>query len=317
MEVRGIDGAAPEARDRRVRRAWILFAVAVAMWAATVVGYLIVRPEDAGNWGSSSLVANVPFLLMVLSFDVVGVMIATRRPGNSIGWIILAIGFSWSAGDIVGGLSSIGIDRGWPGADILEAVLQPLWAPPIALSAIYLILLFPDGHLPSPRWRPFAWAVAIGIVLACVAILFLPGTFADTGHPDISNPLAIEALRGPLSVLLGALLVIPVGMIGAAVALVRRYRRSRGIERQQMKWLAFSAAIVALAYATVMPLSLLHMEGATPRWLLALQNVSLATFALIPIAIGFAVLKHRLYDIDVVINKTIVFGALALFIGAV
>jgi signal transduction histidine kinase len=302
---------------RRIRWAWILFAIAVTLWAATIVAYLNLPPEDIGDWGSGSLIANLPFLLMVMSFDLVGVLIATRRPENSIGWIVLAIGLSWSAGDIVGAISSYGLDHGWPGADVLEAVLQPLWAPPITMSAIYLILLFPEGHLPSPRWRGFAWAVAIGIAVGCIAILFLPGTFDDTGHPDVSNPLAIEALRGPLTVLLAALLVIPIGMVGAAVALVRRYRRSTGAERQQMKWLAFSAAIVAVTYAVVMPVSLLHQTGEAPQWLLALQNISLATFALIPIAIGFAVLRYRLYDIDVVINKTIVFGALALFIGAV
>jgi signal transduction histidine kinase len=297
--------------------AWILFAAGVALWAATIVAYLTVAPEEVGDWGSAGLLSNVPFLLMVLSFDVVGVLIATRRPENSIGWIVLTIGVSWSLGDVVGGLASYGIDHGWEWADVLEAVLQPLWAPPIALSAIYLILLFPDGHLPSPRWRGFAWAVAIGVAVAILAMLLVPGTFADTGHPEISNPLGIEALRSVGDVLLATLLVIPIGMVGAAVALVRRFRRSAGAERQQMKWLASSAATVALVYAVVMPLSLMQADGETPGWLLALQNVSLATFALIPIAIGFAVLKYRLYDIDVVINKTIVFGALALFIGAV
>ena len=308
--------AVPRA-DRRVRRAWILFGVSLVLWVATIVAYLFARPEDAGDWGNASLVANVPYLLMVLSFDVVGVLIATRRPQNAIGWLVLAIGLSWSTGDMVGGISSIGIEQGWPVADVLEALLQPLWIPPVALGAIYLILLFPDGHLPSPRWRPFAWGVAVGASLAAVPILFLPGTFADTGHPDVSNPLGIEALRGPLSVLLVTLLVIPIGMIGAAVALVRRYRRSAGSERQQMKWLAFSAAIVAVVYGVVMPVSLLYADGEQPPWLLVLQSVSLATFALIPIAIGFAVLRYRLYDIDVVINRAIVFGALALFIGAV
>ena len=303
--------------DRRVRRAKILFGVGLACWVTTIVAYLIVRPEENSDWGNASLVGNLPYLLMVLSFDVVGVLVATRRPENAIGWVVLAVGLSWSAGDIVGGAASIGLEQGWPGADVLEAVLQPLWIPPIALGAIYLILLFPDGHLPSPRWRPFAWGVAVGAALATVAILFLPGTFADTGHPDVSNPLAIEALRAPLSVLLATLLVIPIGMLGAAVALVRRYRRSAGPERQQMKWLAFSAAIVAVVYGVVMPISLLYSDGEQPPWLLVFQNVSLATFALIPIAIGFAVLRYRLYDIDVVINKTIVFGALALFIGAV
>ncbi len=302
--------------DRRIRAARIAFAVAILLVVTTVLAHLVVSDRPA-DWGSSSFLANLPYLLMVLSFDVVGVLIATRRPDNSIGWIILAIGLGWSAGDVVGDVSSIAIAHGWRWGHYVEALLQPEWAVPITLSAVYLIMLFPDGHLPSPRWRWFSWTVAIGVGIGCAAILFLPGNFADTGHPDVRNPLALEALRGPLSVMLAALLLIPVGMIGAAIALVRRYRGSRGAERQQMKWLAFSAAVVAAVYAVVMPLSLAQGSGPAPGWLSVMQSVSLATFGLIPVAIGFAVLRYRLYDIDVVINKAIVFGTLAMFIGAV
>jgi signal transduction histidine kinase len=302
--------------DRRIHLAWILFAVGVGLWAATVIAYGVATPDDTGEWGGAGFLPNLPYLLMVLSFDVVGVLIVTRRPENPIGWIVLAIGVSWSAGDAVGAISSYGLEHGWRGADVLEAVLQPLWVPPISLL-IYLVLLFPDGHLPSPRWRWFARTVGIGISVVSVAILLAPGSFADTGHPQVANPLGIDALEGVLHVLLAGLLIIPIGMVGAAVALVRRYRRSAGAERQQMKWLSFAAAIVAAVYAVVMPVSLIYQDAFTPGWVLVMRSVSLATFALIPIAIGFAVLRYRLYDIDVVINRTIVFGTLAVFIGAV
>jgi signal transduction histidine kinase len=287
------------------------------MWMAVIAAYLLLRPDTSGNWGSTGLVANLPFALMVLSFDVVGVLVATRRPDNAIGWILLAIGLSWSLGDVLGGIGGLGIEHGWSGGAVVEAVAQPLWIPPIALSAVFLILVFPDGHLPSPRWRWFAWAIGIGMVIGAIAILVSPGGFDDSGYPDVRNPLGIEALRDVLPILYASLLLIPIGMIGAAVAIVQRYRRSRGADRAQMKWLALAAGAVAAIYAVVMPASLLADSPHPPLWLSVLQNLSIASFALIPIAIGFAVLKYRLYDIDVVISKALVFGSLALFIGLV
>jgi signal transduction histidine kinase len=308
----------PPARDRRVRWAWALSGLAFAMWLATLVGYVLLKPDTSGDWGGSSLVANLPFVVMVLTFDVIGLLITTRRPGNAIGWLVLGIGLTWSAGDLLSALGTYAFDHGWSNADVLIALSQPTWLPPIGITGTFLILLFPDGHLPSPRWRWFAWTIAVGMTLVGFVLLLAPGTFEDSGFPTLSNPLGVEAIRPLLGVLLASLLIIPIGMLGSAVALVRRYRRSAGAERQQMKWLAYAAAIAAITYAGVMLASILKGSAAQdPGWLVAWQNLSLATLALIPIAIGIAVLKYRLYDIDVVINKTIVFGALAAFIGAV
>jgi signal transduction histidine kinase len=306
------------APDRRVRWAWATFALGVTMWLGTLVGYVVLQPDTSGNWGGATLVANLPFVLMVLVFDAIGLLITTRRPANAIGWLVLGIGLAWSTGDLLSVFGAYAFDHGWSDADVLIALSQPLWLPPIGLSGTFLILLFPDGHLPSPRWRWFAWTIAVGMTVVGLALLLAPGTFEDSGYPTVSNPLAIDAIGSFVGVLLAGLLIIPIGMLGSAVALVQRYRRSVGVEREQMKWLAYAAAIVAVTYAGVMVASLMKGSNASdPTWLSVWQGLSLATFSLIPIAIGFAVLKYRLYDIDVVINKTIVFGALALFIGAV
>ncbi len=312
--MHGFDGPT----DRRVLLAWGVFALAFAMWFATNAGYLVLRPDTTSDWGGTTLVANLPFVVMVLAFDVIGLLITTRRPGNAIGWLVLAIGLAWSAGDLVAAFGTYAFQHGWSNADVLIALSQPTWLPPIGLTGTFLILLFPDGHLPSPRWRWFAWTIAVGMTLMGLALLVAPGTFEDSGYPTLSNPLGLEAIRPFLGVLLAGLLIIPLGMIGSAVAVVRRYRRSAGTERQQMKWLAYAAAVAAFTYAVAMVASLVKGTGAAdPGWLRVWQSLSLATLALIPIAIGFAVLKYRLYDIDVVINRTIVFGALATFIGAV
>jgi signal transduction histidine kinase len=304
-------------RHPNPRWAWIAFWTGLTMWTAVLVAVALVQPGTQGNWGSDSFVANLPFGLMVLTFDIVGVLIATRRPDNPIGWMLLAIGLSWSFGDVLGGIGGFGIEHGWGGGAVVEAFNQMTWVPPIALSAVFLILVFPDGHLPSPRWRWFVRVISAGLVLGSVAIVVSPGSFADSGYPHVANPLGIEALQNVLPIFYVLLLLIPVGMIGAAIGLVQRYRRSRGAERAQMKWLAFAAGAVAGVYAIVMPLSIADNTTHPPTWLGVLQNVSIYAFALIPIAIGFAVLKYRLYEIDVVINKTVVFGSLALFIGVV
>ncbi len=311
-----VESPAP-ARDRRVWLAWGTFGLALGTWVATLVGYVMLRPDTSGDWGGASILANLPFIVMVLAFDVIGVVITTRRPGNAIGWLVLLIGLSWSAGDLLSAFGQYGFDHGWSGTDVLIAVSQPTWLPPIGLTGTFLILLFPDGHLPSPRWRWFAWTIAVGMTLVGLALLLAPGTFADSGYPTVSNPLGIEAMRPFQGVLLAGLLIIPIGMLGSMVALVQRYRRSAGAERQQMKWLAYAAALAAFTYAGAMVGSILKGSAPDPGWLVVWQNLSLATLALIPVAIGIAVLKYRLYDIDVVINKTIVFGALAAFIGAV
>ena len=314
-QVSPADGGHDErARDaRRVRWAKALFALSVALVVAEVAVYLV-APPTSSDWGGTDLLSNAPFLLMLLACDVVGLLVILHRPGNAIGWILLGIGLSWSAGDGLSGLSDVALSHGWSWGPYLEDFLQAAWAPPIAMMAVYLILLFPDGHLPSRRWRPFAWGIGIAVAIAYLAIMLHPGTFSDTGHPDVTNPIGVEGWLPDLLTL--ALFAIPVGMIGAAISLILRYRRSAGVEREQMKWLAFSAAVVAVVYAIVLPLSI-AFPGEPPTWVGVLQIVSLSTMALIPVSIGFAVLKYRLYDIDVVINRTIVFAALALFIGAV
>ena len=250
-------------RDRRVWLAWAVFGLALGSWLATLVGYVALKP-NTGDWGGASLLANLPFVLMILAFDVIGVLITTRRPGNAIGWLVLLIGLSWSAGDLLNAFGQYGFEHGWSNADVL-----------IALSSRRGSRRSGSRHLPDPalpRWPPAVATVAVvrvddrhrddgrGLVL-----LLAPGTFEDSGYPTVSNPLGIEALRSFEGLLLAGLLIIPIGMLGSMVALVQRYRRSAGAERQQMKWLAYAAAVAAFTYAGAMVGSLLKGSAARPR----------------------------------------------------
>ena len=295
--------------------AWACFGLIVACLAAQAVLAVLSRAGSTGtsaNWGFTGALS-VFVGVSLLAFPVVGFLIALRRPENSIGWILLGIGLMFSIP--AGGYARYALlTRGGdlPGGGLAAAIDGASWIPFIGLAGCYLLLLFPDGHLPSPPWRWFARTVGIGMALGFIGILFSPKL---DGFPNVHNPLAVPAL-GILSV---GLLSVPIGIVGAAISLVQRYRRSSGAARLQLRWLAAAASIVATLFGStfILSLALDTGPGPTPAVISILQSLSLFTFGLIPAAIGVAVLKYRLYEIDVVINKTVVFASLALFITAV
>ena len=264
----------------------------------------------------SELLIYVPFL----AFPIVGALIASRHPKNPVGWICLAIGLFWMLiflGDSIPGSG--------PYSVTIDALTQAIWIPPVGLLGIYLILLFPDGKLPSRRWRPLAWLSGVVMVLASLGITFAPGPLE--GHPGVRNPLGLEGTP-PWVATAGIviLLLLPLCMVASALSLVLRYRHSRGEEREQIKWIAFAASVVVIVYLIAMVGSLFFPLGwgaaGTPLWLGLLQQAALVSFTALPIAVGFAVLRYRLYDIDLIINRTLVYGSLtvtlvALYFGGI
>lgn len=196
---------------------------------------------------------------------------------------------------------------------------------PVGLLGIYLILLFPDGKLPSKRWRPLAWLSGAVIVVAGVANTIIPG--ALPGHAEVRNPFGLEGYPMVTQVLPWAIALLPVCILASAVSLVWRYRHSGGEVRQQIKWVVFAALFVGLVYGITLVggLFLEWEDSATeraPLWLGLLQNTVLISYAAVPIAVGVAVLRHRLYDIDLLINRTLVYGPLTamlalMYVGSV
>lgn len=284
------------------RLAWGLLAFIALGAAVSVVLALAAERYEAFS---------VAFLVI---FPIVGVVLASRRPSNPLGWIMLGIGVVWSMPSGAYGVYGLTEGRDLPAAAYALTLDGPTWVWFIGPSG-FLLMLFPDGHLPSSRWRWFAWSMGIGMLVLSLAFLFFPGTFSDYDLPDVRNPLGIAALRPFEPFILALIVTVPVTVVGGAVAVIRRLRRATDdVERHQLRWLAWAAGIVAVSYVLAFAIGWGDQTGFLS---VALQTVAVWSFALIPIAIGIAVLRYRLFEIDVVIRKTVVVGALGVFIAVV
>jgi signal transduction histidine kinase len=285
------------------RLAWLL-------WAATV-GLLfggIVLTVASGDINVDSIV--VVFYLFVLAFATVGALVASRRPGNPVGWLLGASAMAYAIGGMASTYEHYALHSRVDPFPVLLWLGNWSYAVGAGLAGTFVFLLFPDGRLPSPRWRPVAWTAGGAIVLLVASIALRPGRF-EFERATVMNPFGIRGAEELLSVVGsvgGAALLL--SALASIASLFVRFRRGDTVERQQLKWLIYAGGLVI---AGVIGSVVAENAGKVD-----LAN-ALATGALsaIPIAIGIAILKHRLYDIDVVINKTLVYGALAVFITAV
>ncbi len=297
--------------------AWSLAGLSVAMFVISIalaISSLYLAPATRPS-STGGILGDLLLFVPFLAFPIVGALIASKRPTNPIGWICLAAGLFWMLIVLDDSIHDAASYPVW-----IDALIQWLWVPPVGLLGIYMILLFPDGKLPSRRWRPLAWFSGAVMVLASVALTLAPGPLE--GHPGVRNPFGLEGYPMVAQVLPGVIALLPVCILASAVSLFRRYRHSGGEVRQQIKWVAFAASFVGVMYLSAVVIGLFAAEaswGSGDVSLLGdiLLDAVLLSYAGVPIAVGFAVLKYRLYDIDVVINRTLVYGALTATLAAV
>jgi hypothetical protein len=250
----------------------------------------------------------VAYTVFVLAFATVGALVASRRPRNPIGWLLLVAGFSYTLGGVTVNASEHGDPGPWHEAAAWIGAW--IWMAGIGPVATFGLLLFPDGHLPSRRWRPVAWLAGGGLAALLIGLATAPGPFEDNG---VENPTGLDAapwLPDMLAAVGGAALVL--ALVGAIASLRARYRSGRAAERQQLKWLLYAGALVLAGVLVSLPIESLAGEAGVN-----LSNaITSVTIASLPVAMGIAILRYRLYDIDLVIRRTLVYGALTATLGA-
>ena len=284
--------------------AWGTFSVAVALGLG---GFALTMPDLAEAFDSGVVTFGIPSL----AFCAVGALVAARLPRNPVGWLILAFGFT-SVLSLFGehyARIGLGRDEALPGSEIVLGALALFadWAPPGLLALAFLF--YPDGRLPSSRWRPVAWSVVIVSGASCIAGAFTPG--AVLGIRGTSNPLADAELADGLAPLVSlASFLLVVIFVLCATSLVIRFRRSHGDERQQIKLFAFPASMIAVFI--LLGNALEALTGGADDGLGDRIAIIVFPFVLsgIPLAVGVAILRYRLYDIDRIISRTLAYGLL-------
>jgi hypothetical protein len=283
--------------------AWAAAGLSVA-FALTAVGLRLAIPGQSGapEEATDSLFTDV---LFSLCFAPVGLVILSKHPKNRIGWVALGLGVTAGAIAMLIDLSrAFGGRASRPGLDL--GLLSDIgWLVTIALLGWFL-LLFPTGHLPSPRWHPVAWALGLWPPLFLVVVVLAPVSMQ--GGEAVANPFV--RIGGPVGDSLNLALTVLTFMLlpllgGVALASITRFLRSREVERQQLKWVAYSAGliVVTLLVSAIWP----------GRAADVMSNLSLLA---LPIAVAIAILRYRLYDIDLLINRTVVYGATSAAIAA-
>jgi hypothetical protein len=300
-------------RGGAARLAWSICAVIVASIAGLVVLSVLNRDTDIPGGSDADVLYNLALGAALVAVAPVGALVCSRRPGNPVGWILLGAAGPLALSGLANeyGVHALYTDPGGlPGGEAAAWLSEWVYIPSLLAMPALLFLLFPNGRLPGPRWRPVAWLVVLAAAAATVDAALGP-TLDDAPFAGIANPLPFDvpdAALAPLSWVGWPGMTL--GLILAGVAMISRLRRSRGVERQQLKWIATAAALLPLATLAGVATFYAGYSG------LGGALVTLA-FVPIPVAAGYAVLRHRLYDIDLVINRALVYGTLtAILAGA-
>jgi hypothetical protein len=304
---------------------WSLAGLSVVMFVVSVAFFVLARAAQAEAPSSlvpSRSIIDLLFSVPFLAFPLVGALIASRRAHNPIGWICLAVGLLWMLLGLFDYYGVYGLAKPdtVPFPVVIYALVEWLWLPTVGLLAIYLVLLFPDGRLPSRRWRPLAWLSGLVIALLGVNSVLAPGELSDL--EGVRNPFGLEGAAWLVDAEIVLLLLFVACILASAVSLILRYRHSGGEVREQIKWIALAGSVVGLLLSIVLGALIVAevMRGigaSTPLWLQGLLFVMVLSFTGVPVAIGFAVLRYRLYEIDIIINRTLVYGSLTISLALV
>jgi len=282
------------------RRPWVALAV-VVIFLCGLGGLILLVPHDPDFQQDPA--GSIALIGAFAAFDLVGALIVWRRPHNTLGWIMAAIGLFAAWGALADTYAVAAYHAGQRSDFLyLTSVWVSLWYwyPLLGLTLIFTPLLFPDGRPPSPHWRAVVWVAGLAVAL---------NTFLAAFHERIriagivmDNPVGISGLENPESSPLGSIVfgLLLLSVVAAMVSVIVRYLRSGGIQRHQIKWLLLPSVLAV----TLVLFEALHVD-------LWESGVPFAiVVGLFPVSVGVAILRYRLYDIDIIINRTLVYGSL-------
>ena len=300
------------------RLAWTLWALALGFAAAGLLFGVLALPADLPRGREPFLVSIVVQDVLVVLYGVLGALISSRQRRNAIGWIFCFVAVSLGVISFTSGYADYALyarEDPLPGAVLAAWVPSWLFIPAVYVSMCYLFFLFPDGRPASPRWRPVIWAATIVAVVATLATALEPGRLFS--FPTVENPFGLGEPLGGVAVLASDvtdLTAMPVFLVSLA-SMVSRLWRARGRERQQLKWITYAAALTASSFAVSFAVGSLARDWRTISDGFFLLGV--VGFAGIPVAAAIAILRHRLYDVDLLINRTLVYGLLTVSLALV
>jgi hypothetical protein len=286
------------------RLVWSVFAVSLVL-VITGPGLLFLREGP-------SLLFGLSFGAVQIAMAVVGAVVATRLPRHPIGWLLLTMGFGLGLSATASAYGALGVlgDHGRLPLDHLAVWLgEWTFVPVVYGGVVFLLYLFPDGHFISRRWRRAAYLTAALTVLATVVDASAPGPLEDVS--SIDNPVGATGWLADFVTTIQPVVdtsALP-AFLCAAGALMVRFRRSHGTERQQLKWIVSALVLVGVGLGLTA-----GTHGFLGKWTFFLAMFSLAAM---PVSVGMAMLRYRLYDIDVVINRALVYGSLSAALAGV
>jgi two-component system NarL family sensor kinase len=309
LSLRSPDPKNQNMGEKNVRRvAWSIAGLsALLIGVGTLLGALAI---SSGGWPASLLSHQLTIPLSGIVFTVMGALVLPHRPHHPIAWMLVGLGLL-SGVEVfnLGLLAYMSLQAPGeiiPAPNLAHWLVQWIYLPRSMIPVSLLLVLFPDGEPPSRRWRALAWATVVGIVLSTVTTAFSPAEGPALGG-IVRNPFAVKSQFLDLAWVLSSGL-LGILLLACPASLVARFRSAKGIERQQLKWLVYTLAVVfVLFFLAVLPVALILDTRRAAEFVFSFVN--LATIA-IAIAVSIAVLRYRLYDIDVIINRTLVYGAL-------
>jgi hypothetical protein len=315
--------------------AWSVWLLCVVLISFALLFYFLASPTSPTDTPPS---LTAFFRALSLAFPTIGALVASRRPENPIGWIFCGTGLLYGVQAFASGYADyalLGHTGSRPGGEFLAWISRWIGVSVLPLAGALLVLLFPNGKLLSRNWQPVVWMAACGSAMLALSAALAPGPLSF--QPTFDNPLGLGGAIGKLGpsessplfdqpslakpadtkintggvveifVRVGFFFVL-VSWLFAVAAMITRMDQARGAERQQLKWFVYTVALLVVGFLA----ALLGFGQHSVAW-----NIGIAAFNFLPIAAGIAILRYRLYDIDVVINRTLVYGVLTAALAVV